>query len=185
MSEATYLPLLNSIAVNEGKAEKLLSAWAGATRDEALAAALRFVAIREGEHAWAFTKRLCELGQAVCEEKAFQVFKDFDATLAFLGSDAADCEKVARFGGKRDKDAAPRKDPFASFFNDASIDPQTGELLGRYICEERDSGRRLTAEYDRVMAAARGPADEIAELRACLVSLQDEIAKLKGLRSVA
>ena len=37
MAEPTYLPLLNSIAVNEAKGEILLNAWADATRDKALA----------------------------------------------------------------------------------------------------------------------------------------------------
>ena len=56
MAEPTSLPLLNSIAVNEGKGEVLLNAWADATSDKALEEVLRFVAIREGEHAAAFAK---------------------------------------------------------------------------------------------------------------------------------
>ena len=62
MGKPSYLPLLNTIAVNEKKGELFLSAWADTTSDRDLAAALRFVAIREGEHAWAFSKRICELG---------------------------------------------------------------------------------------------------------------------------
>lgn len=183
MSEPTYLPLLNSIAVNEAKGEILLNAWADATQDEALEQALRFVAIREGEHHWAFTKRMCELGHAVCEETAFQFFKNFDDLVAFIRSDATDAEKVARTSRG---DGGDGKDPFASFFNDTSIDPQTGELLGRYIAEERDSGRRLKAEYDRVCAAAsEAPASELAELKACVETLQKELADLKRVRSVA
>ena len=73
MGKPSYLPLLNSIAVNERKGEIFLSAWADTTEDADLEAALRFVAIREGEHAWAFTKRMCELGYGVSEEDAFQV----------------------------------------------------------------------------------------------------------------
>ena len=49
MNEPTYLPLLNSIAVNEAKGQLLLDAWASTTKDESLAQALRFVAIREGD----------------------------------------------------------------------------------------------------------------------------------------
>jgi hypothetical protein len=180
MSEPTYLALLNSIAVNERKGEALLGCWAASTPDARLAEVLRFVAIREGEHAAAFTKRMCELGYPVCEEKAYQVFKDFDGLLAFLASNASDAEKVARFGGDRDG-----KDPFGGFFKDTTIDPLTGELLGRYIAEERDSGRRLRAEYDRICGAARDPAAEIAELRACVEQLQRELRELRGLRSVA
>ena len=58
MSKPSYLPLLNSIAVNEAKGEELLQTWADATKDKDLKAALEFVAIREGEHAMAFTKRM-------------------------------------------------------------------------------------------------------------------------------
>lgn len=186
MEQPSYLPLLNSIACNERKGQILLDAWADSTKDAQLAGVLRFVAIREGEHAMAFTKRMCELGFAVCEETAYQFFKDFDGLLACLKSDASDAEKVRMFAGDRPKSGEPRKDPFARFFEDTSIDPLTGELLGRYVCEERDSGRRLAPEYDRVCAAASTPTHaEIDELRACLVALQSEVAKLKGLRSVA
>ena len=153
MNEPTYLPLLNSIAVNECKGQTLLDAWASTTKDESLAQTLRFVAIREGEHAMAFTKRMCELGHAVCEEKAYQVFKDFDGLLACVKSPISDAEKIERLQGRRGN--SERKDPFTSFFNDTTIDPQTGELLGRYIAEERDSGRRLQAEYDRICGMSK------------------------------
>lgn len=182
MSEPTYLPLLNSIAVNECKGEALLSAWADATPDAELASVLRFVAIREGEHAAAFTKRMCELGHPVCEETAYQVFKDFDGLLACVKSNLSDAEKVSRLrGGQGSGDG---RDPFRGFFNDTTIDPQTGELLGRYIAEERDSGRRLQAQYDRVCGMGSNGA-EMAELKACVAELQREIASLKQMRSVA
>ena len=156
MAAPTYLPLLNSIAVNEAKGEALLNAWADATPAEALARALRFVAIREGEHHWAFAKRISELGHTVCEEKAFQVFGNFDELLAYVKSDASDAEKVARADNGGDSGG---KDIFTSFFNDTSIDPETGALLGRYIAEERDSARRLKAEYERIRAESGGDAD--------------------------
>lgn len=182
MTEPTFIPLLNSIAVNERKGEALLSAWADATRDTELEGVLRFVAIREGEHAAAFTKRLCELGHAVCEETAYQVFDDFEGLCAFLASDASDADKVARFGGGDDDG----RDPFRGFLNDVTIDPDTGALLGRYICEERDSGRRLKAQYQRICAAASGTADDdIAALTAKIDALAAKIAELKALRSVA
>lgn len=180
MKEPTYLPLLNSIAVNERKGQILLDAWASTTRDESLANALRFVAIREGEHAMAFTKRMCELGHAVCEETAYQVFKDFDGLVSCVKSSLSDAQKVERLQGPRSSE--PRKDPFTGFFNDTTIDPQTGELLGRYIAEERDSGRRLKAEYDRVCGMTNPSATEISELRACVEELRMEITKLKGTR---
>lgn len=182
MSKPTYLPLLNSIAVNECKGEALLSAWADATPDAELEAVLRFVAIREGEHAAAFTKRMCELGFAVCEKEAYQVFEDFDGLLACVGSNASDAEKVARFRGN--DDGGEPKDPFRGFFNDTTIDPETGALLGRYIAEERDSGRRLQAQYDRICGAAGGDT-EIAELKAKIEALAAQIAELKSIRHVA
>lgn len=183
MSDPTYLPLLNSIAVNENKGHALLSGWAAVTPDAELAGVLRFVAIREGEHCLAFTKRMCELGFAVCEDTAYQVFKDFDGLLALVKSDATDAEKIERFTGGRGRQAE-QKDPFRGFFNDTSIDPQTGELLGRYVCEERDSGRRLQAQYERV-CSAEGSAREFAALRARVDALRQEVAKLRSMRSVA
>ncbi len=184
MSEPTYLPLLNSIAVNECKGQQLLDAWACTTKDASLAQTLRFVAIREGEHAMAFTKRMCELGYPVNEDTAYKVFEDFDGLLACVKSSMADAQKVEKLqGGNRDE--GERKDPFRGFFNDTTIDPQTGELLGRYIAEERDSGRRLKAEYDRVCGMMGSSASEIGELRACVDELRREVAKLKAIRSVA
>lgn len=175
MSKPSYLPLLNAIAVNEAKGETLLQTWADATSDAQLKSTLEFVAIREGEHAMAFTKRMCELGHAVDEQSAFQVFKDFDGLVACAASDASDAEKVGMLTGG--ESGADRPDPFVDFFNDTSIDPETGALLGRYIAEERDSGRRLQAEYDRVCSAA-GEVDQVADLYETVASLQGEIVKL-------
>lgn len=182
MSEPTYVRLLNSIAVNECKGEAVLTAWADATRDPELEGVLRFVAIREGEHAAAFTKRLCELGHAVCEETAYKAFEDFDGLCRFLGSSASDAEKVARFRGNP---GGERKDPFRGFFNDTTIDPQTGALLGRYIAEERDSGRRLEAQYQRVCGTGSSRDAEIADLKAQVARLSEQVAALTGPRNVA
>lgn len=188
MSDLSYIPLLNSIAVNEAKGEVLLQTWADATTDQGLKAALQFVAIREGEHAKSFTKRMCELGYEVDEKSAYQVFADFDGLLACAASTASDAEKVAMLTGGGESGAEAR-DPFRGFFNDTSIDPETGALLGRYIAEERDSGRRLRAEYDRVCAGANGSAAvpmEVAELAACVSELRTEVAKLrKKLKRIA
>lgn len=186
MSQPTFLPLLNSIAVNEAKGHKLLGAWAATARDPALKSALTFVSIREGEHAMAFTKRMCELGYEVDEASAYQVFPNFEELMACACSNASDAEKVEMLTRSEKSDTdAPRKDPFRSFFKDTTIDPQTGALLGRFIAEERDSGRRLKAEYDRVCAEAKPTkssnpaADDIASLKACVASLESELASLR------
>lgn len=180
MSRPTYLPLLNSIAVNEAKGERLLQTWANSTRDPQLKSVLEFVAIREGEHAMAFTKRMCELGYEVDEKSAYQVFKDFDSLLECASSDASDAEKVAMLAGDAGGDGEG-KDPFRGFFNDTTIDPQTGGLLGRYIAEERDSGRLLGSQYDRIRSEGGRVSDtdaRIAELSECVATLQAEVAKL-------
>jgi hypothetical protein len=186
IDKPTYAPLLNSIAVNEAKGQRLFSAWAHATADAQLRSVLEFVAIREGEHAMAFTKRLCELGCEVDDESAYPFFDDFDGLLACAASDASDAEKVGMLTGG-DSGEAQGTDPFRGFFNDRSIDPQTGALLGRFIAEERDSTRRLKAEYERVcadgavplgQAGATATPDEFAELRTCIAELRADVAKL-------
>ncbi len=123
MNEPTYLPLLNSIAVNECKGQILLDAWASTTQDESLAKTLRFVAIREGEHAMAFTKRMCELGHAVCEEKAYQVFKDFDSLVACVKSNISDAEKITRLQGPGGSERTQRSvHGFFQRYDDRSAD---------------------------------------------------------------
>ena len=63
MSEKpSYIGLLNAIAVGETQAECYLSAWAGTTPDDAVRQVLTTIALREGEHASAFAKRINELG---------------------------------------------------------------------------------------------------------------------------
>lgn len=188
MGKPSYLPLLNTIAVNEKMGEIYLSAWADATGDEDLEAVLRFVSIREGEHAWAFTKRMCELGYEVSEKEAYQAFKDFDGLLNCVCSDAADAEKVKTVNGSLVGDGS---DPFGRLFEDTNIDPETGALLGRYIAEERDSGRRLQAAYERVLERAGDDGDddsedqvsssELADLKATIKALKKEVKALKRL----
>lgn len=187
-SRPSYLPLLNAIAVNERKGEILLTAWADATGDRDLEATLRFVAIREGEHAWAFTKRMCELGYPVAEEDAYQVFEDFEGLLDCVCSSATDAEKVATVKGSLSSRSG--RDPFLRFFEDTSIDPATGALLGRYIAEERDSDRRLQAAWDEVLENAGSdaseqvsePTSELAELRATIKALKKEVKALRRLQ---
>lgn len=145
MAKPSYLGLLNAIAVGETAAEHYLLAWADTTKDKRLAKTLRFVAMREGEHGKAFAKRMLELGFEVRWPESGHG----DKAMATATSDKSDVTKFRSFKLHR---APGKTDVFDAMFSDKNIDPATGALLGRYIAEERDSGRRLAAEYDRLIA---------------------------------
>jgi len=148
VSEATssvvkpsYLGLLNAVAVGELGGERLFKAWAGATRDPAVRALCETVALREAEHARSFAKRIDELGFTVRRRDDPELP---DRVAMAKSKKLSDVEKFERLGFAH----APRdRDIFSRFFDDMTIDIQTGELLGRYISEERDTGRRLRACY--------------------------------------
>ncbi len=140
----TYLGLLNAISIAETAAEPLFLAWADKTKDEQLAETLRFVGMREGEHGKAFAKRMLELGFEVREPA--EPGPDAEK-MAIASSRKSDLRKFEELGFGR---GVPDNDVFDPMFNDKTIDPITGGLLGRYIAEERDSGRRLAAEYERL-----------------------------------
>src|SRR5262245_43433515 len=90
MSETpSYVKVLNAIVNGERREQALFDAWAAVTADTDLKHTLTVVAIREGEHAAAFTKRLCELGYEVRDKPA----ADFARRLAKLRSNASDVEK--------------------------------------------------------------------------------------------
>jgi rubrerythrin len=148
----SYLGLLNAISIAEGEAECYLSAWAATTPHEGVRQVISTVALREGEHAKAFAKRINELGFSVLPKAN----SDVEAKMAIAGScELSDKEKFERLGvGREQNDDAP--DIFANMLADKSIDIQTGGLLGRYIAEERDSGRMLKACYDQVCAETNG-----------------------------
>lgn len=142
----SFLGLLNAIAVAETEAERYLLGWADTCCDEELVETLRFVAMREGEHGKAFAKRMLELGYTVrWPDPAAS-----DAKCTMACSSMSDLEKFEAFGVGR-KPGGP--DVFDRMFEDKNLDPVTGGLLGRYIAEERDSGRRLNAARRKVRAA--------------------------------
>ena len=60
---------------------------------------------------------------------------------------------LAKFRALKLHKGPGKTDVFDTMFADKNIDPITGGLLGRYIAEERDSGRLLAAEYQRLLAA--------------------------------
>ncbi len=136
-AKPSYLGLLNAISNAEGDAECYLDAWAKTTTRDDVRSIINTVALREGEHAKAFAKRMCELG--------FDVMPKSDPRLQEKMAVATSCELTDLEKFERLELGLPpvegKPDIFASMLADPTIDIQTGGLLGRYIAEERDSGR--------------------------------------------
>jgi len=146
----SYLGLLNAIALAESRAYAYLTAWMAVTPSDDVRAVLATVAAREGEHGMAFAKRLNELGYSVLDRPDPSQKKK----MAIAKSDRTDLQKMEALAlDALDTGAEP--DIFDRVFTDHTIDIQTGALLGRYICEERDSGRRLRSCYQQLKAAER------------------------------
>ncbi len=180
-AKPSYIGLLNAISVGECRGYELLKTWADTTPDTSLKGVLDVIAIREHEHAVAFEKRLCELGFGLKTPSA----GDFEEQLACLkSSDVADQEKFERLFGYGKGEETP--DPFGKLFDDTTIDPITGGLLGRYLAEERDSGRMLRAEYERLASAAEtaGGQTEDAALSEISTRLDKLTATLEELKSL-
>jgi rubrerythrin len=171
----SYVKVLNAIVGGERRGHALFDAWAATTSDAELRHTLTTVAIRECEHAAAFTKRLCELGYEVKDEPA----GDFASRLATLRSNASDVEKFESvFGYGRER----RDEGLGSIFDDRTIDPRTGALLGRFIAEERDSRRRLQAAYEKLKRAAADDDAGVVQITQRLERLTQTIEELKALR---
>jgi rubrerythrin len=181
----SYLGLLNAIAVGESRGYELLSTWSEQTPNPELAQVLNFVAIREQEHAATFTKRLCELGYSV-RQKSNDRFAEH---LKLAGSDADDRDKFAEilgYGSASDDSRGDSRDessddPLAKLFDDATIDPATGALLGRFIAEERDSGRRLRGACEQLGDPATDD-NMLKEIAERLDRLSSTLEELKTLR---
>jgi hypothetical protein len=142
-TKPSYLGLLNAIAVAEGQAGVYLTEWADHTKSKRVKKVLEFVALRESEHSLAFEKRVVELG--------FQLRPGDDArldeALEIVRSDRSDREKFEALGLGRDGEG-DGPDVFSRMFENRDLDPVTGGLLGRYVAEERDSGKRLRSCYE-------------------------------------
>ena len=166
MGKPSYIGVLNAIANGERRGHELFKEWSAATKDKELKKTLDMIAIREMEHSWAFEKRLCELGFSLRKPADDVARKAFEKQLKLLKSDVGDAAKYASFGitdrsvgggknGKKnknkqsnkDKRKLPPRDRLLSILADTSVDPKTGELMGRFICEERDTGRQLRKAY--------------------------------------
>ena len=146
----SYLGLLNAIAVGERGGEQLFDTWACATTNDDVRAVLRTVALREGEHARSFAKRIDELGFSVLDRPDADLPRRLELAASTTVSDR---EKFERLGFSK---APEGRDVFASFFDDTTMDIETGTLMGRYVSEERDTGRRLRACYAALVAAEPG-----------------------------
>lgn len=189
----TYLGLLNAISLGETEAGIYLRAWADATSDEALACTLRLVAARETSHGQLFCRMLNELGYELRHKP---------------NPEAA--ARVARYGNPKisdlDKIGAARREvdsnPFAAIerrMAAGEFDPVTHNMLSWYICEERDSGKKLRAAYDKVRAAGSAKANghdvahsnggapvPSAEAQAIMACITDGFSRLeKSLERVA
>ena len=77
----------------------------------------------------------------------------FAKRMRVAGSDRTDLEKMEKLGLNR-LDTGEGPDVFDDVFKNHSIDIRTGELLGRYIAEERDSARMLRCCYEQLKARA-------------------------------
>lgn len=169
-SKPSYIGLLNAIAVGERGGHALFESWSAATSNKTLRKTLDMIAIREMEHSWAFEKRLNELGFQVRPSTDKAAAKALKKRIKLLGSDLSDKKKFALFGiapvdatsaKKAAKKSAKSKsakhkarssqpqpeDQLLKILADPSIDPQTGALMGRFICEERDTGRALRKAF--------------------------------------
>ena len=137
----SYLGMLNAIANAERQGYEYLNAWCERATDPDLKATLTTVATREHEHSLAFAKRIDELGF----ELEVREVLDFTKQMEVVTSECSDYEKAEALGLFERKVDTDEKDIFSGLFDDKTIDIQTGALLGRYIAEERDTGRMIVA----------------------------------------
>ena len=148
----SYLGLLNAVSLAETEAHEYLTAWAAVTPHDGVKATLLTVAAREGEHGMSFAKRINELGYNL--RPGPDDPKRAERLSIACSTEMSDYDKMHTLGVARIAEDVAKTGPdvFDKFFADHSIDIQTGALLGRYIAEERDSGRRLRACYLAVKA---------------------------------
>jgi hypothetical protein len=153
----SYLGLLNAIAVAESRSHCYLTAWVATSPSEEVRAVLSTVAAREGEHGMSFARRVNELGYSVREKPD----PEQDKRMKIAQSKKSDLQKMEALVVP-DLEAGDGPDIFDRFFTDHTIDIRTGELLGRYIAEERDSTCLLRSCYEQLAAAAAGPGSSSA-----------------------
>ena len=169
----SYLGLLNAIAVAEAQAHDYLVVWADKTPSPDVRRVLLTVAAREGEHGMSFAKRINELGYEVrCNDDSAR-----EKAMELVQSDRSDLKKMEKLK-LHTLDSGAKPDIFDGFFKDHSIDIRTGELLGRYIAEERDSARLLRSCYEQLRAAEGGDGDDASSTSESLESLDAKVDAL-------
>jgi rubrerythrin len=169
----SYLGLLNAIAIAEAQAHDYLVAWADVTPSPDVRKVLLTVAAREGEHGMSFSKRINELGYEVRRKDN----SDLERAMELVTSNRSDLKKMEKLKLNL-LDTGDKPDLFDGFFKDHSIDIRTGELLGRYIAEERDTARLLRSCYEQLVAAHKSGAATPAT--DALTSLETKVDALCG-----
>ena len=174
----SYLGLLNGISLAETRGHCWLSAWIEKTPNPDVRKVLKTIAAREGEHGMAFAKRINELGFEL-EEREDPKFAE---QMAIASADCSDLEKFEALGLTNVNDGILTY--FDNVFSDHSIDIRTGELLGRYIAEEHDTGRLFRSCYEQLKAAQPGGTaasqSELAELNAKVDALCAAVEQLQS-----
>ena len=174
----TYIGTLNAIVNGERQGFELLDCWSTVC-DPEIQSMLKTVALREGEHAATFEKRLCELGFTLKEKRA----EGFDKTLQMIASDMSDMAKFEQLGYDK-LGEGDGEDQLLKLLADKTIAPATAGLLGRFIAEERDSLLLLKAAYEctRAKGEPESPVasdDLLTQVCQQLSELSDEVAKLR------
>lgn len=153
-----YLGLLNAISLAESAAGQYLTAWANVTPDEDLACTLRLVAARETSHGDVFCRRIAELGYTLKPKRDPRAYEQL---AKYANPNISDLEKI---GPERTNTEV--RDAFREIrqkMADGEYDAMTCNLLGWYIAEEEDSGRRLREAYacvrDKAKSRAMGNGD--------------------------
>jgi hypothetical protein len=181
----SYVGMLTATAVAEHRTAMALETWSKATEDTQLAAALDQVANREEEHSVAFINRLGELGFDFVPSPLDE-YTD-SVMLGVARSAATDIEKF-RLLLNYDDSVTAESYGLVHMFDDESLDPQTCELIGRFIAEERVSDVLLRSELHRIVLSgqvATPEADEdklIAEVASCVEQMTRILEDLKRAR---
>ena len=130
----SYLGLINAVSLGETAAHEYLEEWIKVTPNDDVRCVLQTVSARRASTARrspsASTSRLHVAPQG--RPRPGQAHGHRGPS-----KKRTDLEKMERFGLGR-LDTGDEPDIFDGFFSDHSIDIRTGELLGRYIAEERE-----------------------------------------------